>query len=126
MGKLADMLAELQGTGKLKDNGPAQTLTQTYTTSADMSTAAAITAAPSAGLKIVATDILISAAVAMEFSIQMETSATVLASVFIPANGIAQLTLRGCLKGDTADKKLYGKASVAGNVRVTTIYYSEA
>lgn len=109
-----------------QDGGPGLTVSRQYTTSADMTTAADITAAPSSGLKIVADDILISAAVAMEFTIQEETSATVFASVFIPTNGTVQLTLRDCLKAAVADKKLQGKASVAGNVRVTCCYHSEA
>ena len=112
--------------GSTKDNGPAWTVVRTYTTSADMSTAAAITAAPTAGQKIYADDILVSAAVAMEYSIQMETSANVLASVFVPANGTVQITMRDGIKGDAADKKLFGKASVAGNVRITACYHSEA
>ena len=109
-----------------KDNGPAWTVTRTYTTSADMTTAAAITVAPTAGQKIYADDILVSAAVAMEYSIQEETSATVFASVFLPASGTIQITLRNGIKAAVADKKLYGKASVAGNVRIAVCYHSEA
>lgn len=108
------------------DRGPSWTVVRTYTTSADMTTAAAITAAPTGGQKIVADDILVSAAVAMEFSVQMETSANVLASIFLPASGTAQITMRDFIKGDAADKKLYGKASIAGAVRVTACYHSEA
>jgi hypothetical protein len=108
------------------DAGPSQTITRTYTTSADMSTAAAITAAPTSGQKIVATDILISCAVAMAVDIEMETTANILAMTYIPANGTVQISLRGCLKGDAADKKLYAKASVAGAIRITAVYYSEA
>jgi hypothetical protein len=108
------------------DNGPSQTLTRTYTASADMSTAAAITAAPTSGQKIVLMDVLISVDTAMSFSLQMETSANVLAKFYLPANGTMQVTLRGFIKGDAADKKIYGKASVAGNVAVTAVYYSEA
>jgi hypothetical protein len=99
---------------------------RTYTTSADITTAAAITAAPTGGQKIVATDIMVSSDTAMLFSIQMETSANVLAAVRLPANGSVQISLRGYLKGDAADKKIYGKASVAGNVYITAVYFSEA
>lgn len=112
--------------GSTKDNGPAWTVTRTYTTSADMTTAADLSAAPTSGQKIVADDILISSAVAMEFSIQEESAATAFASVFIPANGTVQITLRDGLKLATANKKLQGKASVAGNVRITACYHSEA
>ena len=108
------------------DMGLAQPVTRTYTTSADMTTAAAITAAPAAGLKIVATDILVSSDTAMLFDVEMETSGNVLAAVRLPANGTAQITLRGFLKGDTAAKKLMGKASATGNVYITAVYYTAA
>lgn len=117
---------KLSGTGALKDNGPAWTVTRTYTTSADMTTAAAISPAGSEGMKLVADDILISAAVAMEFSIQQETEATVFASVFIPANGTVQITMRDGLKTATAVRKFFGKASVDGNVRITCCTHEEA
>ena len=45
-----------------------------------MTTATAITAAPTSGQKIVIDDILVSTAVAMEFTLQEETSATVFSS----------------------------------------------
>lgn len=101
-----------------------QTLTQTYTASANMTTAAAITPAPASGEKIVAVGIQVSTDTAMNFSVQMETSANVLARVFLPANGDYTITLR--LKGDLADKKLFGKASAVGNVSITAITLSEA
>lgn len=112
--------------GATLDAGPAQTVTRTYTASADMTTAAAITAAPTSGLKLVGMDFIISSDTAMSFSIQEETSATVFAKVFLPANGAVQLTPRGFLKAAVADKKFMGKASAAGNVAVTAIYFSEA
>jgi hypothetical protein len=108
------------------DGGPSWTPARKYTTSANMTTAADITNAPESGLKIVADDILISSNVALEFTIQEETSATVLASVFIPTNGTVQLTLRDGIKAAVADKKLQGKASIAGNVRITCCWHSEA
>lgn len=109
-----------------KDAGPAQTLTQTYTSSADMTTAVAITPAPTTGQKIVAMDILISSDAAMSFTVQMETSNNVLAKVFLPVYGSAQISLAGGLKGDAINKRLFGKASVTGNVSITTKTYSEA
>jgi hypothetical protein len=109
-----------------KDNGPQWTVTRTYTTSADMTTAAAISPTAGEGMKLVADDILVSAAAAMEFSIQQETEATVFASVFIPANGTVQITLRDGLKTTTAVRKFYGKASVAGNVRIACCTHEEA
>lgn len=108
------------------DGGPAQSVVRTYTASADMTTAAAITAAPDSGLKIVGMDFIVSTDTAMSFTIEEETSATVFAKVFLPANGVAQLTPRGYLKAEVTDKKLMGKASVSGNVAVTAVYFSEA
>jgi hypothetical protein len=108
-----------------RDGGPQQTLTRTYTTSADMTTAAAISAQPEAGKKVVATDIVISTDTAMNFIVQMETSTNGLLKVFLPANGTVQITLRGYIKGDAADKRLFGKASVAGNVAITLVQFSE-
>lgn len=112
--------------GATTDGGPAQTITHTYTTSADMTTAANISPAPTAGQKLVAMDIMVSVDTAMEFSVQEETSATVFASVFLPANSVAMITLRGFLKTAVADMHFQGKASVAGNVRVTMNSFSEA
>jgi hypothetical protein len=91
-----------------------------------MTTAAAISPAASGGMKLIADDILVSAAVAMEFSIQQETEATVFASVFIPANGTVPITMRDGLKTATAVRKFFGKASVAGNVRITCCTHEEA
>ena len=107
------------------DGGPGWVAIQTYTTSTDMTTATAITAAPTSGQKIVIDDILVSTAVAMEFTLQEETSATVFSSFFLPTNGTVFLPFRSKLKLATADKKLFGKASVAGNVRITCFYHSE-
>lgn len=123
---LAVVLASDQTSIPTKDAGPAQTVTRTYTASADMTTAAAISPAPAAAMKQVATDILVSSDTAMSFSIQEETSATVFAKVFIPANGTVPITLRGYLKTAVAVKKFMGKASVAGNVAVTCITFDEA
>jgi hypothetical protein len=110
----------------LKDNGPAWAPTRTYTASANMTTAADITAAPTTGQKVYADDILVSADTAMSFTVQEETSATVFAKVFIPANGTVQITLRDGIKAAVANKKLQGKASAAGNVAVTVCWHSEA
>ena len=111
--------------GTTKDGGPGWTVVRTYTTSADMSTAAAISAAPTAGQKVVADDIIIFSDTAMSFTIQEETSETVFAKVFLAANGSAQITLRDGLKTAVADKKFFGKASTSGNVTVTLCSHSE-
>ena len=112
--------------GATRDAGPSWTSVVTYTTSADMQTAAAITDAPTAGQKIVITDILISADTAMLFEFEEETSATVFGAVRLSANNPVQISPRGKWKLATADKKLFGDAGAAGNVYVTVWYYSEA
>ncbi len=108
------------------DGGPAQAVTRTYTASADMTTAAAISPAPTAGLNLVGMDFIISTDTAMSFTIQEETSATVFAKVFLPEDGTVQLSPRGYLKTAVADKKFFGKASVSGNVGIVVISFSEA
>jgi hypothetical protein len=112
--------------GAVKDAGPNTRGTSTYTTSADMSTAAAIGPAPTAGQYSVLKEIDISAAVALEFSIQEESSATVFRSFFLPANGTLHIVFRDELKLAVADKRWFGKASIAGNVRIGTVTKSEA
>ena len=111
--------------GATRDAGPSWVVTRTYTTSADMQTAAALTAAPTFGQCIVLDDILISTDTAMLFEIEMETSTNVLAAVRLPANGTVQLTFRDGLKGDVVNKKIYGDAGAAGNVHITAAYHSE-
>jgi len=119
---LGDVL--LDSSASVQDGGPSQTLTRTYTTSADMTTAADITPAPGSGEKIHALDILVSSDTQMLFSVQMETSANVLAAVRLPEDGTVQITLRGEIVADAANKKLQGKASAAGNVYITAVTYS--
>lgn len=94
--------------------------------SADMTTAAAMTDAPTSGEKLVILDIIASADTAMSLLFEEETSGTDIFKVFLPANGTVQITPRGKIKLATANKKLTGKASVAGNVAVTVTYYSES
>lgn len=117
-------------TANTKDGGPAQTtslgVSNARVTSADATTATAITDAPTSGQKLVILDVLVSADTAMRVDLQCETTATVIASLFIPANGAVQWTPRGKVKLATADKKLMYKASVTGNVAATAIYFSEA
>jgi hypothetical protein len=112
--------------GAVKDAGPNTRGASAYTTSSDMSTAAAIGPAPTAGQYSVLKEIDISAAVALEFSIQEETSATVFRSFFLPANGTLHIVFRDELKLAVADKRWFGKASIAGNVRIGTVTKSEA
>src|SRR3989337_3009142 len=80
--------------GGTKDAGPNWTTVYTYTTSADMTTAAALTAAPTGGQKIVVTDILISTDTAMLFEFEIETAETVFAAVRLSADSPVQITPR--------------------------------
>jgi hypothetical protein len=95
-------------------------------TSADASTAAAVTDAPSGGEKLVIDDIIFSADTEMQVDFELETSGAVFFSCFIPANTLYQITPRGKFKLPTADKKLMVDTSVAGNISVLVFYHSEA
>lgn len=113
--------------GAAMDAGPSVAGTPTYTTSADMSTAADIGPAPTGGQKSVLLQAVISSAVALEFTLQMETTpGAERVSFFLPANGIVIFVPRYPIKLGTADKKWQGKASIAGNVRIHTTVRSEA
>ena len=111
--------------GRSKDDGPEWGSSYTYTTSADMQTAADLTAAPTTGKHLCITDIILSSDTAMLFEFEEETSSTVIGAVRLPANGTVQLTPRSTWKLPVADKKLQGDASAAGNVYVTVFYHSE-
>jgi hypothetical protein len=113
--------------GATQDAGTAFTVTRTYTTSADMQTAAAISPAPTSTEKLYALDIFISTDTAMLIEIEEETSATVFVAGRFPANcAICQLTPRGEFKTAVADKKFFGDAGAAGNVHFTVITRSAA
>ena len=123
MSELAIVNALIAG---LKDAGPAMAVTRTYTQNDDISTARDITAAPGAGLKVVATDIVLSVDTDCYATIQMETSGNVLWGGYVTANSPVQLTLRGLLKGDAANKKLQMKSSVAAKGACLCVWYPEA
>jgi hypothetical protein len=112
--------------GASLDGGPNWTTTYTYTTSADMQTAADISPAPTSGEYLVITDIVISSDTQMLFVFQEETSGTVIGAVRLPADGSAQITPRGTWILPVADKKLQGDASASGNVYLTVFSHSEA
>jgi hypothetical protein len=96
--------------------------------SADMSAADAdLTAAPTGGQKWVITDVFVSADTAMRIDIKEETSGTVMFSGYVSANsGFQQLCPRSKRKLAVADKKVVGRTSAAGNVRILVGAYSEA
>ena len=112
--------------GGTKDDGPQWTSVYTYTTSADMTTPADLTVAPTGGQKLVITDIIISSDTQMLFVFLEETSATVIGAVRLAEDATIQITPRSKWKLPVADKKLQGDASIAGNVYLTIFYYSEA
>lgn len=96
-------------------------------TSADASAAAAsVTDAPTAGQKIVLTDLVFSVDTDMRVDFKEETSGTVVLSFYMAANSTMQFTPRGKMKLATADKKLQVQTSAAGNIAVTAFYTSEA
>lgn len=112
--------------GATKDAGPNWTSVYTYTTSADMSTAAAISAAPPAQQYIVIDDVFFSTDTEMSFEFEEETTGTVLFKVYATANSTIQFTPRGKVKLATANKKVFGDASASGNVAITLVYHYEA
>lgn len=113
--------------GSTKDAGDHYTPSRALVSSADISSAVDLTAAPTAGQKIVITDLFVSVGTAMRVDFLEETTGTVILSGYFPANGgIHQITPRAKLKLDTADKKLRVQGSAAGNVRIVALYRSEA
>ena len=112
--------------GATKDAGPNWTSAYLHTASADATGAVDLTAAPTAGQKIVIDDIIFSTDTAMNFIFEEETSGTDMLKIFCAANSTVQITPRGQIKLATADKKLRGDASVAGNVAITVVYHSES
>lgn len=95
-------------------------------TSADQTAAvASVTSAPTSGQKLVITDIIISVDTAMRVDFTVESSATVIESVYMAANSTVNLITRSKRKLATADKKLQVKTSAAGNISVNAFYYSE-
>lgn len=113
--------------GATKDAGTNFTSTLTYTTSADMQTAAAISPAPSTGEYLVVDDIIASADTAMSIEFELEDAAsTNYVKLFLAANSVLQVTPRGKWKLGTANKKLFADCSAAGNVAFSVWSHSEA
>lgn len=111
--------------GATKDAGPAWTVARLYTP-ITTATTTDITAAPTSGQKIVLDDCLISCDAACAVSIVEQDSGTVFATVFVPASGTVQITLRDALKAAVADKKLRAITSAEVNCSITACYHSEA
>jgi hypothetical protein len=124
-GVAATLAAGTNTIGATKDAGPSWTVARLYTP-ITTATTTDITAAPTSGQKIVLDDCLISCDAACAVSIVEETSGTVFAKVFMPANGTVQITLRDALKAAVANKKLRAITSAAVNCSITACYHSEA
>ncbi len=99
--------------------------TYTYTTSADMQTAADLTAAPPAGQHLVVTDIMIGADTQMLFQFLEETSGTCIGTVDLILDDTKFISPRGRWRLPVAGKKLQGDAGASGNVHITVWYYYE-
>jgi hypothetical protein len=97
-------------------------------TSADQHSAvASVTDAPTTGQNLVIDDLVISVDTAMTVTFKEETSGTVIRGpLYLAANTVTQITLRGKTKLPTANKKLQVITSVAGNIMVEATYHSEA
>lgn len=110
-----------------RDDGPSWTVVDTQTSSADMSGAAAdLTDAPASGETLVITDLVISTDTNMTLTLKEETSGTIFWVLYLAADNTIQITPRSHQKLETADKKLQGQTSVAGNISITASYFSEA
>lgn len=112
------------------DVGPSWTSLHKVINSADMSGAgiAKIIDDPAAGLKFVLTDIIISVATAMNVTLKEETGGAVLGGpYYLGANSTLQITTRSkWIKTTVATDAIQALASVAGNVTIETLGYTEA
>ncbi len=100
----------------------------TRVSSADMQAVADVSAAPTAGQKLVLVGLVISVGAAMNVTLKEQTSGTVLGGpYYLPANGQIVIPAGSrILKTQTADKKIQAQASVAGNLTIETWAFSEA
>lgn len=116
--------------GGARDAGAAWTsvlgVTGETVQSADAQAGVAVTDAPVSGQKLVITDLILSAEVAMAIWFEEETSGTEFVRFYLAAGSSVQFTPRSKWKLNTADKKLIAVSSVAGNMAVTAFYNSEA
>jgi hypothetical protein len=95
-------------------------------TSADQTAAvASVTDAPTSGQKLVISDLIISVDTAMRVDFTVESSATVIESIYMAANSTVNVITRAKRKLAPANKKLQVKTSAAGNIRVNAFYHSE-
>ncbi len=100
------------------DDGQSWVSAEQLTSSADMSGADAnLTTVPTLSLKL--DDLIISVDTAMRVDIKEETSGTIFFSGYFPANsGPIQCTPRNGFAKRAAGKRLLGRTSAAGNIRI--------
>lgn len=123
----APILAGTASIGGVKYNGVQWTAVRAIKDSADLSTIADLTAAPSAGEKIVIDELFVSSLTAMTLTISEETTTTVMLKVLLAANAApVSIQFPSGRKLDTADKKARIQASAAGAIFVYCTYHSEA
>ena len=96
-----------------------------FTSANQSGSAASVSDAPTTDKHLVIDDVLISVDTEMRVDLKEETSGTVIASIYLPANGSYQFTPRGKLRLATKDKKLQVQTSASGNIAVTAFYHSE-
>lgn len=95
-------------------------------TSADASATVAVTDAPSAGKKLVITELTVSVGSALTVTFEEETTGTDFLKLYMAANTTQTIQFKGKQKLATADKKLNVTTSGAGNISVRVSYFSEA
>jgi hypothetical protein len=132
LGRLKDLLTGIvlaTGTnivGAIKWAGVNWTVSDTTVASADASAGADLSAAPTAGLKIVIDDLLISVGAALTITVQEETTTTVIYKLYMAANTTVTFSPTNGRKLPSADKKIRIVASGAGNVFASCSYHSAA
>jgi hypothetical protein len=113
------------GSVLIGDSAYAQVITPT--SSADMSSIADLTAAPTSGQHTVVESVTISAAAAMVVTLKEETTLTVLKVFNLTSSNLnAEWNPARGLKLPNVDKKLRAIASVSGQVDITVISHSAA
>lgn len=112
--------------GAVKNAGPNWTKAHTHVASADASAGVELSAAPTAGQKIVLVGLVISTTTALTITVEDETAGTDQLVFIVPANSQPIRLENLFLKLPVADKKLILKTSGAGQIYATATYFSEA
>ncbi len=127
-----DIALAVHDANGVKDGGPGWVSTygvagEAFVSADQHSAAAAITDAPTAGQKLVITDLILSADATLVVTLTEETTGLVLGTYYMSANSCAaQITPRGKLKLSTANKRLMLQTDKAGDISALVFYFSEA